>query len=471
MSFLKRFQQSLESLSGESLIQKSLASARPTSEHLSPDEPVYVVAYSGGVDSHVLLHCCKQLDIRVRAVHVHHGLQSVADYWVTHCQQICQAMEVALDVIYVDASPQRGQSPEEAARTARYRALKENMNAGECLLTAQHRDDQAETMLLQLLRTASAAGLAAMPASRVFGDGLHIRPLLGFSRSDIEAFADEQQLHWIEDPSNNDISFDRNYLRTTIMPLLQERWPEVVSQMVTVAGLQSNNLRVLDDMAAIDLANVSAVTKPRFQLFSYDIISMLSLERMKQLSSPRLLNLLRYWITKTVAAPTRNLLSEIEKGLIYSQDDANPLIEFSGLQFRKYQDALYLLRARQIDADSYSNSTVTSWQPSSVPMANIAGLQLRVIKHLAGGIKPSLIDKEFTLRFRQGGERFHPFNRDRSQSLKKLLQEAGVPPWERDAIPLLYHGDELVAVIGYWVAKACSAEPDETGWGIEVISS
>ena len=460
MSFLKRFQQSMESLSWD-----SLSDIAP-----SPAEPVYVVAYSGGVDSHVLLHCCKQLDIRVRAVHVHHGLQSVADYWVTHCQEICQAMEIPLDVLYVDASPRRGQSPEEAARSARYQALKENMKSGECLLTAQHRDDQAETILLQLLRTASSAGLAAMPASRDFGDGLHLRPLLDFSRSDIESFADEQQLHWIEDPSNNDIAFDRNYLRFTIMPLLQERWPEVVPQMVTVARLQSNNLRVLDDMAAIDLASVSAVSRPRFQLFSYDIISMLSLESLRQLSSARLLNLLRYWVTQTVGMPTRNLLSEIERGLVHSQDDANPLIEFSGFQFRKYQAVLYLLRAKQRQADSHSNSSVTSWQPSSTPVATFGGLQLRIIKREGAGVKPSLIDKQFTLRFRQGGERFHPSNRNHSQSLKKLLQEAGVPPWERDAIPLLYDDGELVAVIGYWVAKACCAGSDETGWDIEVIT-
>ena len=471
MSFLKRFQRSLESLASESLSRKSLAAVRPSSEGLSVDEPVYVVAYSGGVDSHVLLHCCKQLDIRVRAVHVHHGLQSVADYWVAHCLEICQAMDIALDVLYVDASPQRGQSPEEAARSARYKALKENLKAGECLLTAQHRDDQAETILLQLLRTASTAGLAAMPASRAFGDGLHLRPLLDFSRGDIEAYADEQQLHWIEDPSNNDTAFDRNYLRSTIMPLLQERWPEVVPQMVTVAGLQSNNLRVLDDMAAIDLANVSAVSRPRFQAFSYDIVSMLSLDKLMQLSSPRLLNLLRYWIIQTVGAPTRKLLSEIETGLVQSQDDANPLIEYSGCQFRKYQGVLYLLRSRQIEADSQPLSMAANWKPSSTRVMSIGGVQLRVIRHDVGGIKQSLIDKEFTLRFRRGGERFHTSNRNRSQSLKKLLQEAGVPPWERDAMPLLYHGDELVAVIGYWVAKTCCAGRDETGWNVEVTTS
>jgi len=379
-------------------------------------------------------------------------------------------MEIPLDVLYVDASPQRGQSPEEAARSARYQALKDNIKAGECLLTAQHRDDQAETILLQLLRTASTAGLAAMPAARVFGNGLHLRPLLDFSRSDIESFADEQQLHWIEDPSNNDISFDRNYLRTTVMPLLQDRWPEVVPQMVTVAKLQSNNLRVLDDMAAIDLANVSAVSRPGFQAFSHDIVSMLSLDNLMQLTSARLLNLLRYWITQTVGAATRKLLSEIEKGLLHSQDDANPVIEFSGFQFRKYQGVFYLLRYKQVEADRPLRSSLTSWKPSSSPRVNIAGLQLQVIQREAGGIKPSLIDKEFNFRFRQGGERFHPSNRTHSQSLKKLLQEAGVPPWERDGIPLLYHGEELVAVTGYWVAKACCAGPGETGWDIEVIT-
>jgi len=455
----------------ESLSWESLPAVGPVSGDLSRVEPVYVVAYSGGVDSHVLLHCCKLLDIHVRAVHVHHGLQSVADYWVTHCQEICQEMEIALDILYVDASPQRGQSPEEAARSARYQALKDNMRAGECLLTAQHRDDQAETILLQLLRTASAAGLAAMPVSRVFGVGLHLRPLLDFSRSDIESFADEQQLHWIEDPSNNDIAFDRNYLRSTVMPLLKDRWPEVVPQMVTVAKLQSNNLRILDDMAAIDLANVSAVSRPGFQVFSYDILSMLSLDSLMQLTSARLLNLLRYWIGQTVGVPTRNLLSEIEKGLVHSQDDANPLIGFSGIQFRKYQGVLYLLRPKQVEADSHAKISDSNWLPSSTPLLNIAGLQLQVIQYEGGGIKPSLVDKEFTIRFRQGGERFHPSNRNHSQSLKKLLQEAGVPPWERDTIPLLYHGEELVAVIGYWIAKACCAGPGETGWNIDVVSS
>jgi len=452
MSFVKRFQTSLESL------------------YKIPEKSSYVIAYSGGVDSHVLLHCCKQLNVTVRAVHVHHGLQNIADDWVKHCQNICSALSIPLDILYVDAQQKSGQSPEEAARSARYEALHKNLTVGDCLLTAQHLNDQAETLLLQLFRTASTAGLSAMPAYRQLDGFIHLRPLLPFSREEIEGYAKQNVLHWIEDPSNQDVTFDRNFLRKEILPALEQRWPEISTQLSTVASLQSNNLKVLEDMAAIDLANLINTPKHQLKTRIYEVVSVLSITGLKFLSSARRLNVLRYWVIKTIEShtvkksPTRNLLEEIEKTLINAQQDANPEIIFSGYEFKKYQDELYLLKS----VNDVNGLCELEWKPSSpLTIANL-NIQLTTVNSVAKGIKNELLNSDLSIRFRQGGERFHPVARHHSQSLKKLFQEANIPPWERDSIPLLYSGDELVAVVGLWVSREFAVAEGEFGWGVDV---
>jgi len=447
MSFLKRF-------------QTSLASLTPSS-----DNNQYVVAYSGGVDSLVLLHCCKQINVAVRAVHVHHGLQAVADDWVLHCQHTCKALNIPLDVLYVDARQPPGTSPEEAARNARYQALQANLKQGDCLVTAQHLNDQAETLLLQLFRTASAAGLSAMPACKKFGQFLHIRPLLSFSRKDIENYAAQNKLQWVEDPSNNDVAYDRNFLRKEIMPLLENRWPEVSTQLATVASQQASNLQVLEDMAATDLASALVTQNQRLNFSLFKVESMLSLKRLKKLSTPRLLNLLRHWIIHSLnKQPTRNLLQEIESSLINSQPDAKPDIVFSGYAFRKFQDNLYLLK---LNGELNIPETI-KWKPSSALKLPGLNVQLKVVEAAGEGLNKKLLDESLTIRFRQGGEKFHPAGRRHSQSLKKLLQEAGIPPWEREVLPLLYLGDELIAVVGLWLGKDYSVGEGESGWIVEV---
>ncbi len=449
MSFVKRFQKSVESL------------------HSLPEDASYVVAYSGGLDSHVLLYCCQLLNLPVRAVHVHHGLQCVADDWVKHCQDICNALNVHLDVIYVDAQPAQGQSPEEAARNARYEVLQDNLSNHDCLITAQHLNDQAETLLLQLFRTASTAGLAAMPANRKFAGFVHIRPLLPFSRAEIEAFAQASDLHWIEDPSNEDVRFDRNFIRKELIPLLETRWPEITGQLSMVANLQSNNLRVLEDMAAIDLAESIQTAAHQTQPHMYEVVSVLSISVLKNLTSTRLLNMLRYWIMQTIGlSPRRKLLEEIEKALISSQVDANPVIVFSAFEFRRYRDNLYLLKQAVNDKLQDALVETVDWNattPLTLPLLNI---KLTAISKAGEGLKQSLLNQSLQICFRKGGENFHPAGRQHSQSLKKLLQQANVPPWERDAIPLLYYNDELVAVVGLWVCKKYAV--DEGGWLVDV---
>ena len=457
MSFLKRFQTALESL------------------YQLPDETKYVIAYSGGLDSHVLLYCCHQLKLPIRAVHVHHGLQSIADDWVDHCQNICKTLNIHLDVVYVEVQKKRGQSPEEAARNARYDALKKNMQGTDCLLTAQHLNDQAETLLLQLFRTASNAGLSAMPSYRQIGDYIHLRPLLFFSRKEIESFAKENALHWIEDPSNQDVSFDRNFIRKKLIPVLENRWPEITGQLSTVASLQSNNLQVLEDMAAIDLAN--SIRMPEYQTKTsvYDVISVLSITALQQLSSARLLNVLRYWVLKTIGiysassqkvkhSPTRNLLEEIERTLIYSQQDANPVITFHAFELRKYQDDLYLLKPGL----QQKNHKELNWNPSLALKLPALNIQIRSVDTIGEGLNLNLLSGPLKVCFRQGGEFFHPVGRQHSQSLKKLLQQANIPPWQRESIPLLYCGDELIAVIGLWISKQHAVNENEAGWIIDI---
>lgn len=449
MSFIERFQTSLESL------------PQPATKKN------YVIAYSGGLDSQVLLFCFKKINIPMRAVHVHHGLQSQADEWVTHCQHSCGQLNIPLDVLYVNAQKKSAESPEESARNARYHALRENLNSGECLVTAQHMNDQAETLLLQLFRTASSAGLAAMPASKKFGKGLHLRPLLHFTREQIEQFSADENLQWIEDPSNQDTTYDRNFLRKIVFPLLNTRWHKISQQLTTVASLQSDNLKVLEDMAAIDLANCLITQASPLTFAVFKIQSILCLQAIHKLSTPRQLNLLRYWVITTLKMqPTRNLLQEIQCSLLNSQKDANPEIVFSDFSFRKFQGNLYLLKLNK----PLKILNEIEWQPSSALQLPELNIQLNAVRVSAQGLNKKLLSEKFIIRFRQGGEDFHALGRRHSRSLKKLLQEANIPPWERDVLPLVYFDNELIAVAGLWLSQNFAADEGEQGWLVEVAA-
>ena len=465
MSFLKRFQNSLESL------------------YVPPEKSHYVVAYSGGVDSHVLLQCCVALNLPVRAIHIHHGLQTVADDWVEHCRTICKQLNVEFDVMHVDAKKQHRESPEESARKARYLGLQDGLSKGDCLLLGQHLNDQAETLLLQLFRSSGAAGLSAMPTQRAIGDNIQLRPLLYFSRNDIVAYARENNLHWIEDPSNTDTVFDRNFLRAEILPLLETRWPEIMAKLSSAANLQANNVLVMENMAAIDLANVIKIDLPVSDLHFYPVISLLSISKLKKLSSARLLNVLRYWVSQSITfktsvlkiSITRNLLEELEQSFVCAQQDSKAVIVFSGYVFRKYQDTLYLLKpSLSKEAMIEVCNTELTWSPSQDLEIKPLAIKLERLQQTntdasnSERLKTNLLKEKLTVRFRQGGEIFHPAKRKHSQRLKKLLQEENVPPWERDLMPLIYFNDELIAVVGLWVSKQYAASEGEEGWSVRV---
>ncbi len=422
---------------------------------LTSAEHNIVVAYSGGLDSHALLRACQRLKLPLRAIHIHHGLQSQADAWVIHCEKICHSLGVPLDVIYINAKAASGQSPEEAARIARYQALENALQPGDYLFTAQHMDDQSETVLLQLLRGAGPAGLAAMPQVRRLGNILHGRPLLSFTRAEIETYARQEKLQWVEDPSNKNTHFDRNFIRQTVIPGLQQRWSSLNTSLSTVATLQQETLELVETLAAIDLSTV--ITQQH---------NVLLISRLNLLSAARQKNVLRYWLRKNaVHKLRRSLLEEIQLSVLGASVDATPLIQWGDYEIRRYQNKLYLLQ-RVVALD---RTKTFLWRPVSPLTINTVGVRLTSHQsNVSPGLKPELREKTLQLRFRQGGERIRPAGKDHHIRLKSLLQNANIPPWQRDRIVLIYDDKNLLAVAGYWLAEEHLAEPGQAGWRIEV---
>jgi tRNA(Ile)-lysidine synthase len=412
--------------------------------------PCSLVAYSGGLDSHSLLHLCHATGLVVRAVHIHHGLQAEADSWDRHCADVCRQLDIPYTCIHVDAKPASGQSPEDAARNARYRALENELRHNEVLLTAHHQDDQAETVLLQLLRGAGPAGLAAMPLCKTFGQGFHVRPLLQTGRQQLRQYAQEQQLHWVDDPSNADTSVDRNYLRRQVVPALTENWPNAHAALSNVATLQQDALENIEAMAAIDLAALAAQQA-----------NSLSITKLRQLPRARRYNVLRYWIINAgYDQPRRSILHEILNNVLPAADDAAPLVLWGTTEVRRYQDTLYILQA----AGSHPVDHVYAWDGEQALSIDSLKLELRLEQTQGRGMKQDDVAKGMTVRFRQGGEQLQPIGRRHTHSLKKLMQEAGIPPWQRNRIPLIYIDHQLACVCGYWVARAFAVSAEQCGW-------
>jgi len=415
--------------------------------------PAYRVAYSGGLDSHVLLHalvCLRdRLDADIGAVHVNHALQADADSWEEHCRKVCTDLEVSYESLRVDARATTGESQEAAARDARYAALAVWLPAGEYLLTAQHRDDQAETLLLQLLRGSGVNGLAAMPVRSELGHGQLLRPLLGVTRRQLQAYARENGLSWMEDPSNRDMAFDRNFLRARILPLLQERWPSAASALSRSAAHCAEAVDLLECLGEQDLDSVRAGLKDR-----------LSLPRLLMLPLERQRNVLRHWLRQiTGAVPSTAVLTRILNDVLQSRADAEPCVRWGAHELRRYRDDLYLLKQRP-EPDS---SQVLEWSlPEPLALPGTGGV-LNVTRQTGRGIRASAVESGVQVSWRRGGERCLPAGRGQHHSLKKLFQEQGIPPWERSRIPLIYIGDQLAAVAGLWVCEPFHARPAEPG--------
>ncbi len=411
----------------------------------------YWVAYSGGLDSHVLLHALASVKNRLpvdelSAVHVDHGLSPAAADWSRHCAEVCSRLKIPLTLLRVDARPAQGESPEAAARSARYQAIAPLVGEGDGLLTAHHRDDQAETVLLQLLRGSGPRGLAAMPLWTAFGGGWRGRPLLGFRREELRAYAEAEGLHWVEDESNFDTGLTRNFLRHEVIPLLQRRWPALATTLSRVASHAAEAAYLLEQLAEQDL------------LVAED--GALDIIHLKRLEVARQRNVLRYWIQRSgLPLPDSVHLQRILDEVISAAKDAAPRVAWSGAELRRYRNRLYLFPP----LPPHDPAQFFEWsmeRPLHLPDGKI----LRAVPALGQGIRRSLCQAaKVTVRFRQGGERCRPAGDAYNRKLKKLLQDRGIPPWQRERLPLLYLDDKLAAVAGLFVCEPFQAREGETG--------
>lgn len=415
----------------------------------------YWLAYSGGIDSTVLLTILGQhrekLQAELVAVHVNHQLSANAGQWEKHCRAYCRGKDIRCETVTINVRDGRQGSLEAWARELRYAALEKFMHEGDLLLTAHHRDDLAETVIQQLLRGGGPEGLAAIPEIRRFGPGWLVRPLLAYTRNQLDDYARTNQLAWVEDESNIDQGLDRNYIRNTILPAIRARWPSASQVLWRVSRLQADAAAVLQDMAAQDLAQATGHSA-----------AILSLAVLVGLAVPRQRNLLRYWIRNNGhPVPPLEVIDKIIQELIHARPDGTPSIKWGDTEIRRYRDEVHIL---PLSADIPPAGPCLWSLHTPLP---IPGGCLEARLTVGSGIRSDRLQNDTVeVRFRRGGERIRPAGRRETHELKKLFQDAALPPWERDSVPLLYVGDELAAVTGYWIAEGFNATGQEQGWEI-----
>jgi tRNA(Ile)-lysidine synthase len=406
-----------------------------------------LVAFSGGLDSTVLLHQlvlwrAQNPEVALRAIHIHHGLSPQADSWVQHCESVCAQWQVPLVVERVQLEDD-GLGIEAQARRARYQAFAQTLLPGEVLMTAQHLDDQCETFLLALKRGSGPAGLSAMGESSPFAGTQLIRPLLAQTREALEAWARQHELCWIEDESNQDDAYDRNFLRLRVTPLLQQRWPHFAQAAARSAALCAEQESLLDELLANDLAD--CVTAQ----------GTLLLAPLMMMSGVRRAALLRRWLAGVNAPmPSRDGLERIWQEVALAREDASPCFRLGEYEVRRYQSQLWWVKS--VDGQS---ETVIPWSCRETPLTLPAGLgSVQLIS--AGELRMPQASEAISIRFKAPGV-LHIVGRNGGRKLKKIWQERGIPPWRRDTTPLLFYGETLIAAAGVFVTREGAAVDEE----------
>jgi len=371
------------------------------------------------MDSQVLLHFLSVhfSHYDLKAIHINHQLFSESGQWEKHCRKICKGLNIPLKIIRVNIIKNPGESLEAKARDARYDAFKKILKKNDILLTAHHQDDQAETFLYQLLRGAGLRGVSAMPEIALFDKGFLIRPLLDFSRSDLISYAEYYQLDWIEDSSNLDERFDRNYLRQSVLPILKKRWPQCHKTFSRFSKHCAEQEKLLNILAQKD-----------YQDCHGEYLNSLLISKFILLDIARQKNILRYFIEKlNFMMPSEKILTEILK-ICNARKDKNPIISWSHTECRRYRDNLFIISPiKQRSAELSDEEKI--W----------------CAKNLSFNIN----DKNITVTYRTGGEKFKPQHSKHTRTLKNLYQEWKIPVWLRDKIPLIYYHQQLIAVVGY----------------------
>jgi tRNA(Ile)-lysidine synthase len=430
-----------------------------------------------------------EFPLQLRAVHINHGLNPCAAKWSEECERCCRDLNIDSQQKSIHVKQALGESPEEAARLGRYTVFAELLAENDFLLTAHHQDDQAETLLLQLFRGAGPKGLAAMPSIKSFAAGFHARPLLDFTRHDLKQYAKEHSLQWIEDESNGNTDFTRNFLRHKVMPLLKTRWPTVTKTLSRVAKHCADASKIIEEAALQDLKEnallrpppISSVTKlselempPTLSVKKISELgepatlsvkklselgepltlsvkklselgppSILSVKKLSELTPMRQRQVLRTWISESkFPLPSALKLKQIQLDFLQAREDKSPHIQWKNVELRRYNHYLYLMKQRSL----HHSLDIFHWdlqQPLLLPHIG----ELHAINNQFEG-------KQLTVGFRKGGEVCQLPGRKHHHELKKLFQLWNVPPWERNRIPLIYLDNKLIAVVGYFQDEA-----------------
>jgi tRNA(Ile)-lysidine synthase len=398
------------------------------------------VGYSGGLDSLALLHALASLpEARARglsAIHVDHGLHADSADWALHCQTTAASLQLPLRIVRVAVPRERGEGLEAAARAARLEAFDRHLPAGATLVLAHHADDQTETVLLKLLRGAGPEGLRGMRRWRTLGAHGLWRPLLALPRVALQDYARAHALQWIDDPSNADQRHARNFLRHAVLPALRERWPRLDLAIGHVARWQGAAAEQLDHDAALALAQLQGLDPA-----TLDWAGWLALgDALRPL-------ILRAWLRGLgLPAPEYVHIDQLERQLRQAQDDRNPCVGWHGAELRRYRDRLYALAPQEPIPHDWEQS----WD----------GLNTLLLPPGCGRLSLPVPPQEplaLTVRLRRGGERLRPLSHAHTRELRDLLQQAGVPPWLRGRLPLVFAGNELLAVADLWQTDAAEA--------------
>lgn len=400
-----------------------------------------VVAYSGGLDSSVLLHVIAQLkpqfpQHQFSAIHVHHGLSANADRWLQHCQNRCEQYAIAFTSVKVQIAAAKRTSLEQQARDARYAAIEQNTAPGCRILLAQHADDQLETFLLQLKRGAGPKGLASMAAHLTKNQREYIRPLLPFSRAQLEEYASVYQLTWVDDESNQDSRFERNFLRNDVLPMLKSRWSGLLKSVSRSASLCAEQQQLLDEVCLEKLQLIKQAD------------DSLSIELLCQQSLPWQKQLLRLWFEQhNVPMPSEAIMQNIGPQLLATDRQSEAEISWAGWCLRKYQDSLYLLNSQSIQPIAQC----FTWNGEDTLQLD-PYLSLIFNADLHAWTVFTAANAKIEIRFGQLTERFKPIGKPHSKPLKQWLKAWHIPPWQRQRLPLVYVDGILAMVVGQAVA-------------------
>lgn len=409
------------------------------------------IGFSGGLDSTVLLHVlasCPDLVSKLVAVHVNHGISANASFWQMHCQNFCQHLNIPLVIQSVQFD--HSANIEERARIARYAVFSSLISSEDCLILGHHKDDQAETVLLQLFRGAGIDGLSAMPDFGSFERGRIARPFLHCIREHLEHYAALHQLNWIEDESNQDLNYSRNYLRQQVIPLLKKRWPGVIGNIARTAIHAQGAKRNLDLFALQD----ASLKEPSEQLMN----STLSIASLKHLNRDRISNILRVWLKNNkVQLPSTVTFGRLVDEVIFASSDATPEVIWDSVKVRRFREHLYIEKKIIPHVPS-----ALEWSSFPKPLVHQNKSYLIAKKSGDGLVVPP--NTKISVRCRQGGENI--IWHGQTKRLKKLFQEWNIPPWIRDQIPLIYFNDTLAAVVGYAMSDLFFSKKSSDAWVI-----